>query len=92
MEDVASHHPSPAQARVIAAVCAECETQVRATHKPDACFACGVIDGPWVLVTQWSDISGARLRLGMRYRLAGSWTAAARAQAVVDLGDKLEGG
>lgn len=91
MDDVATHHPT-AQARAIAAVCAECETQVRATHKPDFCGACGAIDGPWVLVTQWSAITGASLRLGLRYRLAGSWTAAARAQAVVDLGSLLEGG
>lgn len=88
MEDVATD-PSP---RVIAAVCGECETQVRATHKPDFCGACGAIDGPWVLVTQWSAITGASLRLGLRYRLAGVWSAARRAQAVVDLGDMLEGG
>lgn len=82
---------SSTPAKAIAAVCGKCETQARASHKPDACFACGVIDGPWVLVVQRSAVRGASLRIDMRFRLAGTWTAAARAQAEADLGDRLEG-
>mgnify|MGYP006921316038 CR=1 FL=1 len=92
MEDVANRLTSTAQPRVIAALCAECQTQVRATHKPDFCGACGVIDGPWVLMAMAHEMRGGRIRVAMRARLAGVWSAAARAQAVVDLGDMLEGG
>ncbi len=76
---------------VIAAVCGECETQISASHKPDFCGTCGAIDGPWVLVTHHVTVGSGGVRAGMRLRLAGAWSAAARAQAVVDLGALLEG-
>lgn len=92
MEDVAIPGHLTAQPRVIAALCAECQTQFQASHKPDFCGACGCIDGPWVLMSMAHEMRGGRIRVAMRARLAGVWSAAARAQAVVDLGDMLEGG
>lgn len=73
------------------AVCGECETQFSATHKPDACFACGVIDGPWVLLTLRSELRGASVSVTTRAHLVGTWSAAARAQALVALGSLVEG-
>lgn len=74
---------------IIAAVCGECETQTPARHAPDACFACGSIDGPWVIVRMATSMSGAVLGVGMRCELAGVWSAAARERARVELGDAL---
>ena len=74
---------------IIAAVCGECETQTPARHAPDACFACGSIDGPWVLVRMRTSITGAALSVGMGYRLAGTWSDSARERALVELGDTL---
>lgn len=81
----------PTPSTIVAAVCWECEEQAAATQKPDFCGACRTVDGPWVLVVQRSAVRGASLRMDLRFRLAGTWTAAARAQAEVDLGDRLEG-
>lgn len=71
------------------AQCGECSAEMAATHQPDFCGHCGTIGGPWVLGQLTVSVDGC-LRAGLRYRLAGAWTAEARAQAVVDLGEALE--
>lgn len=77
---------------VTTAMCGRCEKVFPATHKPDACFACGYIDGPWVMLTTTIQMEGCALRSVPRAQLVGTWEPEARAQALVDLGSLVEGG
>lgn len=87
MFDVATADPS----LPMTALCGECETAFPASHKPDFCGACGAIDGPWVLITTRVAMAGASLRVTPRARLVGTWSAEARALALVALGSLVEG-
>ena len=62
---------------VVGVVCAACATESGADRVPDACFTCGTVDPPWVVLTMRTR--GATMAIGME--LHGSWSDADAAEA-----------